>query len=332
MDEKSIELENERLKSCWNCFPAEHLADYLGIEEQDQRINTHSILTRALLADTFWPGRFDALIDEELRFGVVMTWLLQKLKAGSDRVQLLEELDGSRSNGRLPEFMWESFHRLQVKDCPIPDYISEALIHANSDQPNWYLFEPVLDIFRSIWSSQLAELDAKCVDVLEPACGSGNDYKAIRDFGLGVFISYSGFDISWKNISNACRRFPGIRFFEASILNSGLADESFDYIFVHDVLGHLSPKGLAVAIAEISRIVRKEAWLHCYNVADIDQHEVRPRESYFRNRLSISQIVRSFEQQGASVEFIDISDLLNRKFSYIPPYTATSGSFIVRKA
>ena len=76
MDQDAIELENERLKASWDCFPAEHLATYLSIDEQDQRINTHSILTRALLIDTLWPGKFDAWIDEELRFGIVMTWLL----------------------------------------------------------------------------------------------------------------------------------------------------------------------------------------------------------------------------------------------------------------
>jgi hypothetical protein len=72
-DKMNIDLENERLKTSWDCFPAEHLATYLRIGEQDQRINTHSILTRALLIDTLWPGKFDTLIDEELRFGVVMT-------------------------------------------------------------------------------------------------------------------------------------------------------------------------------------------------------------------------------------------------------------------
>jgi hypothetical protein len=31
----------------------------------------------------------------------------------------------------------------------------------------------------------------------------------------------------------------------------------FDYIFVHDMIGHLSPRGMEVALGEIMRIVRK---------------------------------------------------------------------------
>ncbi len=331
MNKESIELENERLKASWDCFPAEHLATYLGIGEQDQRINTHSILTRALLIDTLWPGKFDALIDEELRFGVVMTWLLQELKSGVTRVDLLDELCASTPSQRIPEIIRKTGAWLQTDTCPIPDYLSEALMFRNHDQPVWYLFEPALNTFSGLWSSRLAGLNSERIHVLELACGSGNDYKAIRDFGLAAHIAYSGFDISWKNICNACAKFPGENFFEASILNSGLPDNSFDYIFVHDLLGHLSPDGLEVAISEIMRITRKEAWLHCYNVAPIERHETHPFQSYYRNRLSIPQFTASLGKAGASAEVISISDMLYHKFHFAPEYTATSGSFIARK-
>jgi hypothetical protein len=85
MDRSAIEVENERLRLSWNWMPKAQLATYLGAMEQDQRINTQSILTRALLADTLWPGMFDGLINEEFRFGVVMTWLLEQVKSGRDR-------------------------------------------------------------------------------------------------------------------------------------------------------------------------------------------------------------------------------------------------------
>ena len=79
------------------------------------------------------------------------------------------------------------------------------------------------------------------------------------------------------------------------------------------------------------RIVRKEVWIHCYNVADIPLHEIHPFDFYFRNRLSVPQLTASFEEAGASVETVSISEMLNRKFNYIPDYTATAGTFIVRK-
>jgi len=287
MDTAGIALENELLKSSWDCFPAEHLAVYLGIEEQDQRINTHSILTRSLLADTLWPGMFDDLITEELRFGIVMTWLVQELKGGATRIALQDELYASPPAERIPEFVRQTAAWLRSGDCPIPDYLGEALMFHNPDQPLWYLFEPALNTFARLWSSRLDGLPSTPIRVLEIACGSGNDYKTIRDCGLAAHISYAGFDISWKNSHNAAALYPEVEFFEASILNSGLPDNSFDYLFVHDMLGHLSPAAMEVALREITRIIRKEAWLHCYNVADIDHHETHPFQSYYRNRLSI---------------------------------------------
>jgi len=100
---------------------------------------------------------------------------------------------------------------------------------------------------------------------------------------------------------------------------------------VHDLLGHLAPDGLEVAISEIMRITRKEAWLYCYNVAPIERHETHPFQSYYRNRLSIPQFTASLGKAGASAEVISISDMLCRKFHFAPEYTATSGSFIARK-
>lgn len=327
----NIEAENEKLKSSWNCFSAEHLATYLSIEEQDQRINTHSILTRALLVDTLWPGRFTELIDEELRFGLVMTWLLQRLKTGVNRYELLDELNSPASNSRIPAFVRQVVAWLQTESCPVPDYVSDALMANEPDQLKWYFFEPPLNTFSRFWSSRLSGLTSERISVLEVACGSGNDYKAIRDFGLAAHISYSGFDISWKNISNARARFSDATFFEASILNSGLPDNSFDYIFVHDLIGHLSPEGMEVAIQEIMRIVRKEAWIHCYNVADIERHEIRPFEMYYRNRLSISELTSSLEKAGAAVDAISIAEMLKHKFDFVQEYTETSGTFIARK-
>ena len=331
MDRMSIDLENERLKTSWDCFPAEHLATYLCIGEQDQRINTHSILTRALLIDTLWPGKFDALIDEEFRFGIVMTWLLQELKAGVNRWDLLGELEASVPGDRIPDIVRRTGEWLRTDACPIPDYVSEALMSSNPDQPAWYLYEAALNTFSGLWSARLYGLDSEPIRVLEIACGSGNDYMAIRDFGLAAHISYSGFDISWKNISNARNLFPGVDFFEASILDSGLPDNSFDYLFVHDLLGHLSPAGFEVALTEIMRVVRREAWLHCYNVADIERHEIRPFHLYYRNRLSITQFVASLERAGATAEVVSISDMLHHKFQFMPDYTATSGTIIARK-
>jgi len=80
------------------------------------------------------------------------------------------------------------------------------------------------------------------------------------------------------------------------------------------------------------RITREEAWLHCYNVADIEQHEIHPFQTYYRNRLSIPRVVESLERTGAEVQVVPISGMLDQKLGWVPGYTATSGTFIARRA
>jgi ubiquinone/menaquinone biosynthesis C-methylase UbiE len=190
---------------------------------------------------------------------------------------------------------------------------------------------PVCAKERRVWRTLLADLPSERVDVLEIACGSGNDYATLQDIGLSAHIAYSGFDICGKNILNARARFPGVNIFEASILNAGLPDHGFDYLFVHDLIGHLSPEGMEVALREIMRLVRKEAWIHCYNVIDADRHDIRPISPYYRTRISAAQLTASLVQAGAEVEAVSISALLDHKFQYAPEYTSTACTFIARK-
>jgi len=334
MDESAIRIENERLKASWDCFSSEHLAVYLAIEEQDQRINAHSILTRALLIDTLWPGRFDSLITEEMRFGVVMTWLLEQLQRGSDRCALLDRVlncaSGAADAG-IPEVVRETAAWLQTDACPIPDYVSEALMFVNADRPESLLAELALDTFYEIWKAQLSGLTAERIRVLEVACGSGNDYRGLRDSGVGAFLDYSGFDIASKNVANARREFPRVNFFEASLLDSGLPDGAADYVFAHDIIGHLSREGMERAVSEILRIARREAWIHCYNALEIEDHQIRPFKLYFKNRISIPRLSASFRAAGASVRVVPISAMLQRKFNFVQDYTVTSVTFIATK-
>ncbi|MCX6996002.1 MAG: class I SAM-dependent methyltransferase [Kiritimatiellaeota bacterium] len=331
MKATAIALENARLKASWDCFSAGHLAVYLAAGAEDQRINACSILTRALLIDTLWPRRFDALIEEELRFGVVMTWLFEQVRAGASRMALLDELHGGRRGARVPAVVRQAAAWLRTDACPLPDYVTDALLFRTADRPEEVLFEPALNTFAQRWSAQLAGLQAAPLTVLEIACGSGNEYLALRDFGLAAHLTYAGFDISWKNIENARCAHPGVNFFEASVLNSGLPDNACDVVFLHDLLGHLSPEALERALQEIMRIARKEAWLHCFNAADIPRHQIRPVGLYHRNRLSIAQLAASLSQTGAAVEAIPIPALLRRKFHFVQPYSASAVTFIARK-
>ncbi len=175
------------------------------------------------------------------------------MKAGVNRWDLLGELEASVPGDRIPDIVRRTGEWLRTDACPIPDYVSEALMFMNPDQPAWYLYEVALNTFSRLWSARLNGLDSESIRVLE------------------------------------------------------------------------------IALTEIMRIVRREAWLHCYNVADIERHEIRPFHLYYRNRLSIPQFVASLERTGATSEVVSISDMLHRKFQFMPEYTATSGTIIARK-
>jgi hypothetical protein len=75
MDPAAIQQENDALRQMWEQHDAAHLDHYLVAGVEDPRLNIQSILTRALLADSLFPDRFAALINEELRFGTILTWL-----------------------------------------------------------------------------------------------------------------------------------------------------------------------------------------------------------------------------------------------------------------
>ena len=67
--------ENEALRASWEQHDSAELDSYMIADVEDPRIHCQSILNRALVADSLWPGEFTSLIDAEQRFGVVMTWI-----------------------------------------------------------------------------------------------------------------------------------------------------------------------------------------------------------------------------------------------------------------
>jgi len=103
-------LEERNLKLSWDCHPSEYLDHYLVSGVEDPRINGQSILTRALLTDALYPGRFDALLTEELRFGAVLTWILQQLEKGSSRP--VERV--------FPSSSWGPMHGCRMRPARFP--------------------------------------------------------------------------------------------------------------------------------------------------------------------------------------------------------------------
>ena len=322
--------EEHNLKLSWDCYPAEYLDHYLVSGVEDPRINGQSILTRALLLDALYPGRFDALIAEELRFGAVLTWIVQQLEKGPTRQQLLDTIE-SADPASIPEFILKAAAWLRQEACPIPDYIATALSRRDCDQPHYYLSDLALETFMTIWSEQLSHTPNATMSVLEVACGSANDYRFLHQSGLAAFLSYTGIDIATRNIANAKRHFPNVDFRVQSILTTDFPDSSYDCVFCHDLLEHLSLAAMERALREVLRIARKDVILHFFNAKWAGDHDVVPVRRYYRNRVSMEKTIAFFEHRGARVTCLEMAQWLRDKIGSPGYHNPNAFSMIVER-
>jgi len=323
-------LEEFNLKSSWDCYPADFLDRYLVSGVEDPRLNGQSILTRALLIDALHPGCFDALITEELRFGAVLTWIVRQLEKGATRQQFLDAIE-SADSARVPDFILKTYAWLQEATCPIPDYLTAALSHLDADLPRRCLSDLALDTFMTIWSEQLSHAPSATISVLEVACGSANDHRFFDRCGLVPFLSYTGIDIATKNIANAKRRYPNADFRVQSILTSDLPDSSYDYVFCHDLLEHLSLGAMERALAEMLRIARKDVVLHFFNAKGTGDHEIVPVRRYYRNRLSLEKVIAFFQHRGARVTCLEMAQWFQEKIGFPGYHNPNAFSIIVER-
>jgi SAM-dependent methyltransferase len=330
MDPAAIQQENDALRQMWEQHDAEHLDHYLVAGVEDPRLNIQSILTRALLADSLFPDRFAALINEELRFGTVLTWLHEQLKAGANRDSLRDAICYAKS-AHLPAVVTEAARWLESDACPLVHYLELALDPPPDSAPDQVLPERALNVFADVWRRELAGLTAPRLAVLEVACGSANDYRAMHACGLAALLDYTGLDISAKNIANALARFPGVAFRAGSILDSGLPDAAFDFVFAHDLLEHLSGPGGATALAEMVRLARREVWLHLFNTKPDGAHEIVPREKYHWNFLSRAALLETGRALGCAADLIELAPLLQHKFAYAGHHNSRAATLILKK-
>jgi SAM-dependent methyltransferase len=319
--------ETERLRWAWDRHPAEWLDGYLVSGAEDPRINMQSILTRALIADTLFPGRFDALVDAEWRFGLCNLWMLDCLQRGIDRSEITIRIE-SGDAARCPRFVTDTAEYLRRADCPLPDYIGEALLNPEPDG-DARIPDSALDTFSSIWTQTLASCPDTRLSIVEPACGSANDYRYLARYGFARFLRYTGFDLSRKNVQNARRRFPDVPFFAGNVFQIPAPDAAFEYLSVHDLFEHLSPEGLDRALDEVLRVTGREAWLSFFNLAEIPEHRFHASGGYHWNTLSQAQILQSVSRRSSGVSVVDIAALANEKFGFGQYYNPHAKTLIV---
>ncbi len=330
MNKDQIEAENAALRWSWDRYPEDHLDSYLVAGVEDPRINIQSILTRGLLSDSLFPNAYTGLIREELRFGAVLTWLLREIQRGHCRSDILTKIEAGDFHA-MPRFIAETATWLRSDACPVPDYITMALDPTGLDESNSLLSPLVEKLFCDIWSQHFAGCPISSVRILEPACGSANDYRIIHQSGLARLIHYVGLDISQKNIANAHRRFPDVDFRVGSILNSELPSDAFDYVFVHDLFEHLSGDGIVLALSEIIRLARREAWVHLFNSKPTGEHVIVPAEHYHQNTISCEALRLLGQRCGCETEVIMIADFLRDQFGWQDYYNPRAATLLFHK-
>lgn len=316
-------IENEALRRSWEQYDPAELDRYMIAGVEDPRIHCQSILTRALVADTLWPGEFTDLIEAEQRFGVVMTWVLRQFHAGVRPADLCEQV-AARD---CPGYVAETHDWLPQQDA-IADYLMLAL-----QNPDPCLPEIALETFANCWRAVLAGREVgPPLHVLEAACGSANDYRFLDSFGFAPHLDYAGFDISAKNIENARRRFPAANFFVASAFATGLPDRAYDFVFAHDLFEHLSPGGLEAAIRELLRVTGRQAWLHFFNLStSAPRHEIVPVDDYHWNLLSLEQLSPLIPDGFGEVEVVEVAEFLNAQFGCCDYYNEEAVTLLITR-
>lgn len=329
--EERFRLETERLTRSWMQYDRATLRDYLVEDVEDPRINIQSILTRHFLIERLLGERYGDLMEQELRFGLVMNWLLNLLKKQVRASQLQAVFDAllaeeDNAEGlEIPSYVSETFSTLAL-----PNYICDLLTWSPVETTEVPIPEYLMSTFQAIWREVLAGEQSERISVLEPACGSANDYRFIEAFGIARLLDYMGFDLCEKNIRNAKQMFPETRFEEGNILEIDAKDKAFDYCFVHDLFEHLSIEAMEVAISEVCRVTRQDLCIGFFNIHDGDQHIVKVIGNYHWNKLSMSNTKAIFERYASEVRVIHIDKFLASKFGCRDTHNKDAYTFVIR--
>lgn len=325
-----LKIETERLRRSWSCYDRDTLSSYLVQDVEDPRINVQSILTRHFLVRQLFDGQFEDLMEHELRFAMVVNWVTALFKKGVLSRQLYAVLDalidGQAEAAGIPvaKHVSETFSTLEF-----PNYVSDLLMCEKAATEDAPIASRILSTFQQIWPEVLELEDSPRISVLEPACGSANDYRFLHSFGIARLIDYTGFDLCPKNIHNARTMFPGARFEVGNAIEIDAADNTFDCCFVHDLFEHLSLEAMEVALAEVLRVTRSTLCLGFFNVSEDDEHLEQPVREYHWNKLSLPRLKALIEPQASRLDVIHIDTFLKNRFGCSDTHNKNACTLIV---
>jgi SAM-dependent methyltransferase len=355
---EALRQETERLTRSWAQHAPAWLMNYLVAGVEDPRLNVQSILTRHFLVCAVGGDYWGGLIREEYRFAAVMAWLIKWFgeSASTEEVQALRaalERGADNAEGTpVPHFLLSAFKSLPIatNDLTVPNYIESLLNFAEHRSNPREEIEAVLDTFSILWrhafnetehtssagaaqtEQQKAGAHPRCVSVLEPACGSANDYRHFDKFGLAPFLEYNGLDLAQKNIANARALYPEISFNIGNVFEIEAPDKSFDYCIVHDLFEHLSLEGLRAAAKEICRVTRSGLCLSFFQMDEIPEHLVRPVDEYHWNLLSVQRVKELLEGHGFAVQVLHIPTFLRSQVGTGETHNPNAYTLLLQRA
>jgi ubiquinone/menaquinone biosynthesis C-methylase UbiE len=252
--------------------------------------------------------------------------VLHALRHGADNAEGIE----------IPSFVVHTFAALPttVGGLIIPNYIESFLSGTRLVKGHAKLHSPSLGTFRKLWHKALKAVVPvpKPLTVLEPACGSANDYRFLHAYGLARLVDYTGFDLCAKNIENACALFPGVSFAVGNVFEITAPDKAFDLCFVHDLFEHLSLEGMQAAVREVCRVTRQGLCIGFFNMDEIRDHQVRPMEEYHWNRLSMARMRGLFADWGFAAQVVHIGAFMRQQFGCEQTHNPNAYTFLLRPA
>jgi len=327
------------------------LRDYLVAGVEDPRINLQSILSRHFLVRALTAARYNALMEAEYRFGAAVNWLMNLGRRAGDAGETEEVLYALRRGAdnaegtEIPDFMVQTFSALPATagDLTIPNYIESFLLGMQWVNGQASLHEPSLNTFRDLWNQALAAepsryqlstlrtINSPPLSVLEPACGSANDYRYLDVYGLARLIDYAGFDLCAKNIENARALFPGVKFTVGNVFEIAAPDKAYDLCFVHDLLEHLSPEGIRAAAKEVCRVTRGGICVSFFNMDEVRDHQVCPVDEYHWNLLSMNRMKELFAECGFTAQVVHIGTFLRQQVGCEQTHNPNAYTFLLRR-
>ena len=323
-----LKRESEKLVRAWGQHDAAHLRDYLVASVEDPRLNVQSVLTRHFLLAALFQEKFDRLMEAELRFATAMNWLQRPAaEPGSPeaRAALLHALRRGADNAEgfeIPSFLTQLFASLpaNVGKASVPNYLNQFL--TGDGMP------AAIDTFQELWSDFLEGEIPQAVRVLEPACGSANDFRCLDSYGIARLVDYTGFDLCEKNVVNARALFPGAKFKMGNVFEIPAEDGAFELSFVHDLFEHLSTEALPVAVRELCRVTRRGLCVGFFQMDEMPEHIIRPVEDCHWNTLSLERTKALFADQGLDVQPLHIGTYLRWRTGCAETHNPNAYTFI----